>query len=190
MSVKPSSWYQAVMTDMARYGRSPYKERNQRLAIMVKQADPKKVFEFAGSGGHLAKEILDTVQGITLYHHSDFADVAVTYARNLLKQYLNCEISKIDIDASYKNVNWSFYDCFVTTSLEHLEHDLEIIGKMPSNSKFLFSVPDFPSADHIRVFKNREAVVERYESRLLFLEVERIPHVYGTWKYISSTVKR
>lgn len=186
-----SSWYETVMTDMTIYGKRTYKTRNDKLARWVKQVSPKRVFEFAGSGGFLAKVIIDTVPGIEFYHHSDFADVAVNFARNLLKDYGNCLVEKIDIDNEYNEVDWGNYDAFITISLEHLDNDLEIINKIPSGRPFFFCVPNFGGKEHVRFFPDENSIIERYSSLLHVKTIEIVPHYpdgkvkFNVWSIVA-----
>lgn len=45
---------------------------------------------------------------------------------------------------------------------EHLENDLRLIRRIPKYTKIVFSVPDFPSDNHYRVFKDEKEIRDRF----------------------------
>lgn len=46
--------------------------------------------------------------------------------------------------------------------LEHLEDDLGLIHRVPPGAQFVFSVPSYMSASHVRCFPTLQSVFERY----------------------------
>lgn len=57
------------------------------------------------------------------------------------------------------------------TALELLEHvtaDVDLLERIPSGRKVVFSVPSYMSAGHVRKFKSVDAVCSRYERCLAF----------------------
>lgn len=46
--------------------------------------------------------------------------------------------------------------------LEHLADDLEVVARVPEGSQFIFSVPSYMSASHVRCFPSLRDVFERY----------------------------
>ena len=158
-------WYE--ISDIRVYERGDYFRRNVMLMNLIKQkCRPKRIFEFAGSGGFLANLILENIEGIEFYHHTDFTNIAVGCAKSLLDKYENCVVEKVDIDKEYNEINFSVYDTFICISFEHLEHDLEIISRIPKNSLFIFCVPNFNAYTHVRYFNSEEKIFERYTSLL------------------------
>jgi len=52
--------------------------------------------------------------------------------------------------------------------LEHLEDDLGLVGRIPPGHRFLFTVPNFDSAAHVRIFTRVGDLWERYAGLLTF----------------------
>jgi SAM-dependent methyltransferase len=52
--------------------------------------------------------------------------------------------------------------------LEHLEDDLDIVGRIPPGFRLIFSVPNYPSKAHVRDFRLIRDVWERYEPLVTF----------------------
>jgi hypothetical protein len=58
----------------------------------------------------------------------------------------------------------SSYDCVVALEfLEHVEFDLDIIGRIRNGTKFFGTVPNFPYESYVRHFANESEVRTRYE---------------------------
>jgi trans-aconitate methyltransferase len=52
--------------------------------------------------------------------------------------------------------------------LEHLDDDLDLVRRIPPGHRFLLTVPNFPSASHVRVFPSVGDVWRRYSNLLSF----------------------
>lgn len=52
--------------------------------------------------------------------------------------------------------------------LEHLDDDLDLIGRIPGGHRLIFSVPNYGSATHVRSFPAPAAIWERYAGLLEF----------------------
>ena len=48
--------------------------------------------------------------------------------------------------------------------LEHVENDINVIKKMCPKSEFIFSVPNYDSLGHVRLFNNENEIRERYNN--------------------------
>lgn len=55
--------------------------------------------------------------------------------------------------------------------LEHIENDTDLFQLIPVGNRFIASVPDFDSMSHVRFFKSKEQIIERYS---LYLDIEEI----------------
>jgi trans-aconitate methyltransferase len=53
--------------------------------------------------------------------------------------------------------------------LEHLKEDLGLVGRVPPGHRFLFTVPNFHSPAHVRVFSHVGDIWSRYAGLLVFL---------------------
>lgn len=52
--------------------------------------------------------------------------------------------------------------------LEHLEGDLDLVGRIPPGFRLIFSVPNYPSAAHVRDFRTLGTIWERYSPLVTF----------------------
>jgi len=105
------------------------------------------------------------------------------------KPYIGIDISNIVLDKARKRAgdmtfiladlrdkkNFEIYKefhCFVCLEmLEHINADRDVVASIPSNSKVVFSVPDFDSKAHVRWFKDPKEVMDRYGEWLSFEDV-------------------
>lgn len=59
--------------------------------------------------------------------------------------------------------NHDFYAVAVCLEvLEHVHEDRSIIENIPSGKRIIFGVPNFDSAGHVRMFKSKREIKERY----------------------------
>jgi 2-polyprenyl-3-methyl-5-hydroxy-6-metoxy-1,4-benzoquinol methylase len=59
--------------------------------------------------------------------------------------------------------------------LEHLNNDVEILTKIKSKSKVIFSVPNFDSESHVRFFLSKEEIYYRYQE---YIKIETMKSYY------------
>ena len=62
---------------------------------------------------------------------------------------------------SHENVIYCSFEFF-----EHVPFDLEVLDKLKSGDAIFFSVPSFDTESHVRHFKNKEEVIDRYSKKL------------------------
>jgi len=55
-----------------------------------------------------------------------------------------------------------------TEVLEHIEEDRELVRRIPPGHRFIFSVPNFDSESHVRVFRSVSEIWKRYDRLLHF----------------------
>ena len=74
--------------------------------------------------------------------------------------------------------------------LEHLDDDLDLVRRVPPGHQFVFSVPNYESESHVRVFRNAGDVWARYAHLLEFRRWTLI-HVDGTKAiHVCDTFRR
>jgi hypothetical protein len=147
-----------------------YKERNEALLTMIKPYMPRNVFEFACAGPFLAKLLLSNLGCIEKYTCSNISVPMVQYCTNYLANESRCRVGFIDAEVKRSTAmhrqNIKEYDTFITTSLEHIQFDCEMIKELPIGAKFIFSVPSFDDPGHFRYFININEVLKRYNKLL------------------------
>ncbi len=165
---KGKSAYNKIYTEGG-YGGAYFKKANdvpiyndlwKNVAYLVSQAGYTKVIDLGCGPGQFA-EIMNSVNDKIEYIGYDFSDVAISRAK--LKNIPNCSFSVKDL------YNYSLEDDFIKSQayvclevLEHLEGDLSLLEKIPKGKEIFFSVPNYDSSGHVRVFKNRKEVLDRY----------------------------
>jgi len=152
-----------------RYAKGSYKIRNAIFADIINKFQPKTVFEIAGAEGQLAEFILSKNPNIEKYVWSDFSSEAIKIAKKRLERFTNVECIRFDADEDYKTFMFDQFDTIVSTSLEHIEHDIEILKRLKPKTLVCLALPNFDSEGHVRYFPNSADVVNRYHSLLDFL---------------------
>lgn len=55
--------------------------------------------------------------------------------------------------------------------LEHINKDLELLGRIPSGTKLLLSVPNFDDPYHVRYFLSEQEVYDRYSKVMKIFDI-------------------
>lgn len=109
-------------------------------------------------------------------HHAtmrgvDFSPAAVAEARNYLRSVFDDELDfyhRVTVDVADLR-EWkpdpqaapnTTYTCLEV--LEHIENDLGVVSAVPAGAQFIFSVPSYLSASHVRAFTSLREVFERF----------------------------
>lgn len=83
------------------------------------------------------------------------------------------------------------FTCLET--LEHLDDDRGLVGRIPPGHRFIFSVPNYGSAGHVRRFKTPAALWIRYGDLLVFRRWSYIDFAQGAPGraiHLAETVRR
>jgi SAM-dependent methyltransferase len=163
---------------MGTFGRGLYHERNQTILRLLAPYRPRRIFEFACAGGFLARLLLENVSTIERYTCTNFSPRVVEYCKKQLSHFRQCEVGLINADVVSANdiaqSGLDDYDTFVTTSLEHIEHDFELIGQFPPGGCFVFCVAGFEDPEHYRVFDSAAGIRDRYGDVLTIGAIEEL----------------
>jgi len=157
---RASAWYDAAMTaaGVSPYCQGLYLKRNQIIAGMVIARKPKRILEFAAGCYQLAEMVLTKCASVELYDWSDFSEAYLRLCRPRLKLYPACTAHTLDIVADADKVDWPDYDAVVCVSTEHLEGDLEILGRLTRGCDAYLSAASIDDPGHVRYFTTaREA---------------------------------
>ena len=129
-----------------------------------------KIIELGCGSGQLAEMIINGgfkyVQGI------DFSIEALSLARQrVAADFLECDLSM------YRFYN--DYNTIVSTEVfEHITKDIEVIERIKTGAKVIFSVPTFDYKSHVRHFETIEQVSERYGSQFNDFIIEQIGRIF------------
>ncbi len=176
------------------YGTGNYRYRNLVLAEMIKKLQPKHIFEFAGAEGDLTEMLLRTCPTIEYYKFSDFCSDAVEH---VTKHFDHCGFNTpwhaetLDIDKAYKTVPWHQYDLIVSTALEHIVNDTQIIDAIPKGTRVALCLPQTLWEGHVRAFPTWASIKERYPS-LRFIDAVAMTFSAQDYnrKYLFTAEKR
>lgn len=100
----------------------------------------------------------------------DFSTAALDEAERYLRKHkTNAELTECDLrdwTADPDRAANTVYVCLET--LEHLEDDRDLVGRIPPGHRFVFSVPNYESKAHLRTFGHAGEVWERFSHLLEF----------------------
>lgn len=125
------------------------------------------VFEIGCGPGQFAHMLRDN--GVTKYCGIDFSKVAIKQAQERVPDFEFICANAYTFDAPA--------DIDVIVSLEVLEHmdkDVALIRNLPKGKRFVFSVPNFDSKNHVRYFSNALEIVDRYSNYCSITDVKPI----------------
>jgi 2-polyprenyl-3-methyl-5-hydroxy-6-metoxy-1,4-benzoquinol methylase len=113
--------------------------------------------------GHFANMLYD--KGHEKYLGVDFSDIAIEKCKGLnLKRLFKfqCEnLEKFLLKTIKRDDIYTAIELF-----EHLEDDKYVISLLPKNSLLVFSVPNFTSQNHYRVYSDADFIKEYYKDIL------------------------
>jgi len=164
------------------YSRGVYAKRNRRLCGLIRAwVDCRRIFEFGGAEGHLAETILRTCSPVE-YAWSDFSPAALSLASKRLQRHgRRVSLSLLDINEKFASIPWQNFDTVISTMLEHLENDRQILQAIPEGTQIILSLPNFPTEDHRRFFESISQVVSRYGDLLEIRHCEKFS--LENWTY-------
>ena len=158
MSEKDSKYYDdaySVRPEYScNYNESYYIFVWRAVVAILEQYYKPKILELGCGTGQFAHFLEDN--GFIDYLGCDFSKKGIEIATNMSNQkFFVCDIKGIEK-----------YNCEVVVCLEVLEHiekEIELIKSIPKNTDIIFTVPTFGDPAHLRFFKNKEDVINRYD---------------------------
>ena len=130
------------------------------LDRILRNSTQTRVLEIGCGRGQFAQMLIH--YGIEKYTGFDFSSTAIELAQNFNLSradfYVGNALTDTNVLKAHKD-----YDAVVCTEvLEHINEDLTIVDRIPSGTRFIGTVPNFPYQNHVRHFKDAEAVKSRY----------------------------
>lgn len=141
--------------------------------VLINELSEKKnmnIVDLGCGNGQLARLLEKRKLSIDSYLGLDFSTVAINYAneKNTFEHH-KFQIEDFNI---MQNLNKSNTHFICLEVLEHIEKDLELLKKVNgNNNSFLFSVPNYDSLSHVRTFKDKNEIIQRYSN---ILNIEKI----------------
>lgn len=119
---------------------------------------PHAILEIGCGAGQLTHALHDA--GILKdYCGFDFSPARIAQAK-FNNPMLRFEIADAFTTGLYTQTRYDTVVC--TEFLEHVEGDLEVLGRLPEGVRVIATVPNFPYVSHVRHFADKAAVSERY----------------------------
>ena len=142
----------------------------------IKELRNPYILELGCGTGQFAQLLWE--HGFREYMGIDFSPKAIEIARSLSPQ-----VFEVNDCTSYNPPEE--FDCVVTLEvLEHIEDDLHTLSCIRNGMSVIFSVPRFDDPAHVRFFKSKDEVQERYKKLIKIDDLMK----YQNW-YIAKGVK-
>ncbi|MHC6179293.1 methyltransferase domain-containing protein [Clostridium sp. JNZ X4-2] len=163
---KNGGWNQ---TYFKHYSEAIYFEMWENALILIKKHDRPNIIDIGCGPGQFANFILDN--GILQYKGIDFSSQAIKIAKIRNDKYR--QLFKVDNAFTSSIFNGEYNIVILFEVLEHIEEDLKILSRITKGANVIFSVPDFYSVGHVRWFKSKIDIIERYK------KLVRIRNIYS-----------
>jgi trans-aconitate methyltransferase len=140
------------------------------VADRIRRRGVRRVVDIGCGPGQVACLMRDA--GIEHYTGLDFSGARIAHAKMVCPgfDFIEADIFGSDIlaTAAYDSV-------LIMEFLEHVEEDLSVLRRLRPGTHVLATVPNFPSAGHVRHFRDTDEVGRRYASTIGELRVDAIP---------------
>ena len=166
---KGPSWYDNSFDRAAHwkfhYSQSRYYFLWAVIADRITRIREDSVLEIGCGSGQLACLLRDT--GVKNYNGFDFSPKRIAHAKKICSDFTFSNEDAFETDL-FNSCDYSIVIC--TEFLEHVERDLDVLGKIRPGTRFYGTVPNFPYTSHVRHFSSRNEVLTRY--RPCFTEIQ------------------
>ncbi|GAA0733502.1 class I SAM-dependent methyltransferase [Clostridium oceanicum] len=141
------------------YSKSQYIEIWNKALELIKGIKNCSILDVGCGPGQFANLLFDN--NINNYMGLDFSTVAIDLAKKINPRYKE----KFLCDDIYtSNVYKKGYNVIIMLEvLEHLQEDMKVLKNIEKESNVIFSVPNFICKGHVRCFKNKFEIVNRYK---------------------------
>ena len=140
-------------------------------AVIERLNKEESILEVGCGTGQLAEVLIN--DGYNYELGFDFSPLGVLYAKR------RCKVDLFEVADIYDFDFNREYDTLIAIEvLEHICGDLEMIEKIPSGVRVIFSVPNFNCKGHVRYFKDAGDVVIRYGYLLNNFRLTRIGKIW------------
>lgn len=148
------------------------------LSVQKMLSKTEGIIELGCGSGQLAELLVR--KGYNYLMGVDFSKVAIDMAYERLKNkdmFLLYDLYDLDLSMM------TFDTVICLETFEHIDGDIEVIEKIPTGKRVIFSVPDFDDPAHVRFFKSNTELVDRYGDCFEEMNIEQI----GTSYLVNAT---
>lgn len=170
MSSFTAEWYDQAMTGpdepaMLPLEDSPWLDVYEALAREI--TDPYDEVVDLGCGTGRFLELLRRRGHMGKMTGVDWSAAALAEAEHYVRGFVQLQNTDLDDwEADPERASNTVFVC--SEVLEHLQEDIDLVRRIPPGSPFLFSVPNFHSESHLRVFTQVGDLWRRYAELLQF----------------------
>lgn len=168
---KDSSFYDELFqnggwnsTYFGHYSETHYFETWSKALELIKQINDPNIIEIGCGPGQFANLLFDN--DIKKYKGIDFSTEAIKQAKIRNDRYKN--LFKIDNAYSTSLFDEDYNTIVIFEVLEHVEEDFKILSRIKEKTNVLVTVPNFYSDGHVRWFKSKQEIYERYKDYIIF----------------------
>jgi SAM-dependent methyltransferase len=141
------------------------------------------VLDMGCGAGHLARLLAD--RGLEQYTGFDFSRKRLEHARALVPEF-RFEVADAYTTDLLETVDYNIVVC--TEFLEHLDGDLEILGRLRRGARLLGTVPNYDAHGHVRYFGSAGEVEDRYRACFSTFTVTQIRNLPGNAEWLIDGV--
>jgi len=137
---------------------------NEIIKLLPKPYDCPTIIDLGCGVGYFASLVYK--KGYKNYIGIDFSEDMIKHSK---KRVPNYEYILINLsDEKLKEIIKNYKLFIMLETLEHINNDLDVLNKIPSNAVIIGSVPNINAKGHVRTFGGIHDVFNRYESIIEF----------------------
>ena len=132
----------------------------RRVLAWIQEISNPSIIDIGCGPGQIANMLFDHF--ITNYRGIDYSSKAIAMAIENNPSHRHC----FSVDDAYTTslFRTPYSIALMLEILEHVKDDLYILQRIRNDTDVIFSVPNFPSATHVRWFSSLDSAASRYKS--------------------------
>ena len=173
-SAASSKYYDEVYSISEKYNvhgsESAFVEIWSKVVSLIKKHQLTSILDFGCGPGQFAEYLNLNITKVQ-YTGLDFSSEAIKKAKikNPSNNFYQASLPSKDY---FQYASFDLIICIEV--LEHIENDFEVLNSIPSGTPIIFSVPNYKSFGHLRIFKSEDEVRLRYESIINEIKIDPI----------------
>lgn len=192
-SMQEPEFYDAAMTGegepaMLPYEASPWLPIYQEAARWIPSSG--SVTDLGCGTGRFAGYLISATSFYGFFCGVDFSPASIAEAERYVgnPERVMFKVEDLRTFQPVQMVPNEVYTCLEV--LEHLDDDLGLIRRIPAGAQFVFSVPSYMSASHVRCFHTLGSVFERFGAFLRIRRWSLIDFGAGNVVHVCDSIRR